>query len=85
MWPTRRDIERAADALDDVADEAGDAEKAFGDLARGARTDLGKVGDSADRAERDVDDLSDEVGNSAREFGSAFRGDPIEALEEVRD
>ena len=81
---TRRDIDQVATALDDVADESGDAEKAFGDLARGARRDLGRVGDAADTAERDVDDLTDEVGSSAREFGSAFRGDPIEALEEVQ-
>ena len=81
---TRRDVDKVTDAVDAMADEADDAEKAFGDLARGARADMGKVGNAADNAERDVDELTDEVGNSAREFGSAFRGDPIEALEEVQ-
>ena len=80
---TRRDVDKVTDAVDAMADEADDAEKAFGDLARGARADMGKVGNAADNAERDVDELTDEEAHVPSSLGLAFGGDP-EALEEVQ-
>ena len=81
---TEQQVDDLADAVENIGDEAGQVEDAFGDLSRGARRDFDRTGRAAKDAEDDVDDLADEAADSAREFGSAFRGDPVEALEEVQ-
>lgn len=73
-----------AKEIDDVGDEAGDAEAAFGRLGRSARSDLGRVERAADDVADELGDVENEANQSAKEFGSSFRGDPLEALEEVQ-
>jgi len=71
-------------SLDGVADEGEKIERAFGDIGRTARSDLGQAEAAADGLERELSLVEDEAGQSAKEFGAAFRGDPVEALEEVQ-
>jgi len=68
-----------------LADAAKDTEKAGKNAGDGMRDGMKKADDATGKLADGVGDIKDEADQAAREFGASFSGDPVDALDSLRD